>query len=239
MRNYIIYKRLSRVSRSGENLGLDAQQSAIDNFFRHQEVGSYKILGSYEEIETGTKKKVRPQFNAAVEACLENNATLVISKLDRLSRDLGTVLRLQDSKVDFIALDMRDASPLTIHIFSAIAMWEAKSISTRTKAALQAKKEKGFKLGNPQNFTSEHRRLGARSVNRKKAARADAFALKMYPTISYLLNSKHYSVYQVAKELNATNYPTASGKVSVWDVTKVRHCLQRVEASVAQQHKGG
>lgn len=46
-------------------------------------------------------------------------ATLVIAKLDRLSRNLRFIAELQESKVKFVCADMPDANELTIHIFAS------------------------------------------------------------------------------------------------------------------------
>jgi len=236
--NVILYHRVSTVKQGQSGLGLEAQQALVHNYLKNR---PHTILKEFVEVQSSNRKKnkERPMLKEALHLCKEHNATLVVAKLDRMHRNVYATAALIESGIDFICVDNPNVTKFTLQILSCVAEKELEDISLRTSAALQAKKARGDKLGNPQNFTSEHRRLGAMSVNRKKAVQADTFALKMYPTISYLLNSKHYSVYQVAKELNATNYPTASGKVSVWDITKVKHCMQRVEASVAQQHKGG
>jgi DNA invertase Pin-like site-specific DNA recombinase len=85
----------------------------------------------------------------AIEACRRQKAKLVIAKLDRLSRNLSFVAALIDSGVEFLAVDNPHANKLTIHILAAVAQHEREMISERTKAALQAAKARGTKLGNP------------------------------------------------------------------------------------------
>jgi DNA invertase Pin-like site-specific DNA recombinase len=230
MTSYVIYKPMTKESKSGANLGLDAQQTTIDNFLKTQP--AYQVLEIFEEIETGTNKKVRPQLLKALDLCKSKNATLVIAKLDRLARNVHFVSGLMESKVNFVALDMPEATPFSIHIYAAIAEHEARTISARTKAALAEKKRQGFKLGKPENFTTEHKRLGALAVNRMKAQKADNYAVKLFPTLSFLVNSRNLSSNQAARELNRLNIPTPKGKTGNWCATQVVRCLTRVEKMV-------
>ncbi len=52
-----------------------------------------------------------------------------------------------DSGVEFVAVDNPHANKLTIHILAAVAQHERELIGERTKAALQAAKARGVKLG--------------------------------------------------------------------------------------------
>lgn len=199
---YITYFRLSTKK---QDLGLDAQQTIINNFLKADD----EVLASFSEKETGTKKRVQHELSNAIEKCKETGATLLIAKLDRLARNVSFISTLMDSNVEFKALDMPQANKLTIHIFSAIAEHEAELISQRTKAALQELKKKGVKLGNVKNLTQKGRNKGV-ETNRRKAndnpnnrkARAFINSLK--------LQGLNYS--QIAKELNINGFTTSRGK---------------------------
>lgn len=148
MKRFITYLRVS-TNRQGESgLGLEAQRSSVGNFV--QSMGdSGEILREFVEIESG-KKADRPVLREAIRVCKQEGATLLVAKLDRLSRNLNFVTTLQNSKVDFLAADNPHATPFLIHILVAVAEHERSMISSRTKAALEAAQRRGVKLGNPQ-----------------------------------------------------------------------------------------
>ena len=100
-------------------------------------------------MESG-KKADRPVLAEALRECKAKGFTLLVAKLDRLSRNLHFITALQNSKVDFVAADNPHATPFLIHILVAVAEHERNMISSRTKAALEAAKRRGVKLGNLQ-----------------------------------------------------------------------------------------
>jgi DNA invertase Pin-like site-specific DNA recombinase len=129
-----------------------------------------------------------------------------------------------ESKVDFVCCDFPEASPLTLHIMSAVAEHEAKAISTRTKAALAQAKARGVKLGNP-NLTPEGRGIGSiRGIEIIKE-RAEEDAKRVLPTIQ-ALQAKGLSLRGIARELNTMNVKTPRGKL--WTATAVHNALCRV-----------
>lgn len=107
----------------------------------------------------------------AIAEAKRTNSRLVIAKLDRLSRNAAFIFQLRDSGVDFVCADMPDANSLTIEIFAVLAQHEREMISSRTKAALAAKKERGATLGTLQNLDNAARLKGReiRVANAKEA----------------------------------------------------------------------
>ena len=76
------------------------------------------------------------------------DATLIIARLDRLARSVAMIAGLLESDVDFVAADMLLANRFTIYILAAVAGYEARPASERTKAAFAAAKARGRKFGN-------------------------------------------------------------------------------------------
>jgi DNA invertase Pin-like site-specific DNA recombinase len=142
---FVAYYRVSTDRQGKSGLGLEAQQAAVRQYLNG---GSWQLVGEHVEIETG-KRSDRPELVMALDACRRQRAKLVIAKLDRLSRNLAFIATLMDSGVEFVAVDNPHANKLTIHILAAVAEHEREMISERTKAALQAAKARGTRLGNP------------------------------------------------------------------------------------------
>jgi DNA invertase Pin-like site-specific DNA recombinase len=146
--SYVPYYRVSTARQGQSGLGLEAQRAAVAAFV----ADSAQLLGEFVEIESG-KKNQRPQLLAAIAAARAAGATLLIAKLDRLSRNAGFIFALRDSGVAFVCCDMPDANTLTVGLFAVIAQHEREMISKRTIDALTAKKARGAVLGTPANMT--------------------------------------------------------------------------------------
>jgi DNA invertase Pin-like site-specific DNA recombinase len=165
---FVSYVRVSTIRQGQSGLGLDAQRKAISDYLNG---GSWELLGEYVEIESG-KNNDRQELQQALQLCRMTGATLIIAKLDRLSRNLHFISSLQQSNIEFLACDMPTANRFTVHILAAVAQHEREMISARTKAALQAAKARGTVLGTPGNLTSDGVRRGCRNsaIFRKKKA---------------------------------------------------------------------
>jgi DNA invertase Pin-like site-specific DNA recombinase len=108
--------------------------------------GNWTLLAEHTEVESG-KVDTRPELARAISTCRVTGATLVIAKLDRLSRDAAFLLNLEKAGVEFIAADMPNANRLTVRLMAVIAQEEREMTSARTKAALMAAKARGKRLG--------------------------------------------------------------------------------------------
>jgi DNA invertase Pin-like site-specific DNA recombinase len=146
-KSFVSYLRVSTTRQGESGLGLEAQRTSVEHYVRSVPGGA-EIVREYVEVESG-KRSDRPVLQEAIRECKAKGYTLLVAKLDRLSRNLHFVTALQNSKVDFVAADNPHATPFLIHILVAVAEHERNLISSRTKAALQAAKRRGKKLGNP------------------------------------------------------------------------------------------
>lgn len=211
----IAYYRVSTTAQGVSGLGLEAQRKAVRNF------NGGELIQEYTEVESG-KRNDRPQLEAALAACRKHKATLLVAKLDRLSRNAGFLLKLRDSKVDFKAVDMPEADRFTVGIMALVAEREAEMTSKRTREALAAAKARGVKLGNPhQQSREEAGRLGRDVV----MAQADKFAENVVPIIEAIRASGIKTLQGIADSLNARGIQTRRG--GDWHPMTVRNILSR------------
>jgi DNA invertase Pin-like site-specific DNA recombinase len=201
---YIAYYRVSTVKQGASGLGLDAQRHTV-----HQFVRAGAILAEYTEVESGRNNN-RIALDKAIAHAKETGAQLVIAKLDRLSRNVAFIFALKDSGVDFVCADMPDANTLTIGIFAAMAQHERELISERTKAALQAKKAQGFRLGSPQNLTYAAQKKGASVIATQ--SRANPHSKSMIGIIQHL-HEQQMPIPRIADFLNKNGFRTVRGKI--------------------------
>ena len=206
MKKYIAYYRVSRKEQGVSGLGLAAQKSSVEKYVQSQDG---IILENFTEVETGTNKKQRVEIQKAIQMAKDKGATLVIAKLDRLSRNVSFVSNLMDANIEFIAVDMPSANNFTIHIFSALAEQEAKLISSRTTQALAELKKNGVKLGSPDNLTIEARNKGVRTI--KENAQNNDRNRQAQSIISNC-KEKEMTYRQIATFLNELNFKTRYGK---------------------------
>jgi DNA invertase Pin-like site-specific DNA recombinase len=143
---FVAYYRVSSKRQGRSGLGLDAQQVAAAGHVARE---GGRIVREFTEVESGTRRKLkrRKELLAAIEFCRAAKATLLVAKLDRLSRCVLTTATLMRSGVPFVCADNPHATPLTIHILAAVAEDEARAISLRTRESLAAAKRRGVKLG--------------------------------------------------------------------------------------------
>jgi len=218
---FISYLRVSTTKQGQSGLGLEAQRKAVTDYLNG---GNWSLLAEFVEVESG-KKNDRPELNKALAHCKLTGATLVIAKLDRLSRNAHFLLGLQEAGVHFIAADMPTANELTVGIMALVAQEERKAISARTKAALAAAKERGVRLGCPNgaaHLRQYGNELGVEAVKRN----ADERAGKLADVIKEIQTKGITSLKGIADELNRMGVTTARG--GAWYASSVKNLLTRI-----------
>jgi DNA invertase Pin-like site-specific DNA recombinase len=224
-RTFIAYARVSTERQGRSGLGLEAQQAAIHAFLR---AGDRLLAPIYVEVESG-KRTDRPELEKALARCRTTGATLLIAKLDRLSRDAHFLLGLHKAGVEFVAADMPTANRLTVGIMALVAEEEARMISARTKAALAAAKARGQKLGRPAGTvipaTRESTQRGADAAAAGRRMAADRAAHFIVPVIE-ALQAEGTSLAQIARKLSTAGVRTPRGGTG-WTATAVRRALLR------------
>ena len=205
---FVAYYRVSTDRQGRSGLGLQAQQAAVRSY-----LGPAVPIAQFTEIETG-KRNDRPELKQALALCRKRKARLVIARLDRLSRNLSFIATLMDSGVEFVAVDNPHATRLTLHILAAVAEHEREMIAERTKAALQAAKARGIRLG----------RNGADRLAPTYRKAAIERARQLASVLSDMKNAG-MSARQMALQLSARNIPTLTG--AQWHAQTVIRMLDR------------
>src|SRR6516165_1998687 len=172
--NAIGYLRVSTKEQGRSGLGLEAQRAAIESFCNREGI---QVNGWYTEVETGKGSDAldrRPQLAEALTQAKTLRVPVLVSKLDRLSRDVHFISGLMAQRVEFIVTELgRQADPFVLHLFAALAEKERQLISERTRSGLAAARERGAKLG---TRAREASRQQLENAGKASAARADAFA---------------------------------------------------------------
>lgn len=226
MKKTVAYYRVSTQRQGVSGLGLESQKQSVQSFVNQNKS---EIVADFTEIESG-KKNNRAQLMAALQLCKETGATLVIAKLDRLSRDLSFIAELQKSGIEFIACDMPSANKFTVQIMAAFAQHEREMISDRVKSSLKVAKERGKLIGNPQ-FRNAKKRDGVlleyslKGVESIKAnARKNENNVRAISLIKEMRkNNSSWS--EITQNLNKSNYKTAKGKS--FQIVQVQRLAQR------------
>lgn len=213
MHEFVAYYRVSTDRQGQSGLGLEAQRLAVVRFIEGR---GGALRAAFQEIESGRRHTNRPELAAAVEECRRSRATLVIAKLDRLARDVHFIAGLMKSGVEFVAVDMPEATPFMLHIYAAVGEYERQAISERTKAALDAAKARGTRLGNPR---WEESLPGARAA-RKIAPLPPEVVQQM---VEY--RAQGWTFRQIASQLENMGVPTQRGRR--WHPERIRTTLAR------------
>jgi DNA invertase Pin-like site-specific DNA recombinase len=223
MKKIVCYLRVSTARQGSSGLGLEAQLQAVQQYATSM---SASIVATFTEVETG-KLNTRPQLTQALHLAKVTGATLVIAKLDRLSRNAAFLMTLQDAGVKFVAADLPQANNLTIGIMALVAQQEAEAISKRTKEALQAAKKRGKVLGNPNGAAALLRAAkGNTAAVSAIKIKADHHAANLQPVIVSMRSEGINSLGSIAEALNERGMLTPRG--GIWHKTSVSNLLVRI-----------
>lgn len=196
------------------------QERDIALFLEGFNAEPYRVLASFTDVLSGADAD-RPELKAALDLCRKTGATLLVSKLDRLSRKVSTIATLmEDKRITFRVAQMPYADNFQLHIYAALAEQERLFISARTKAALAEAKGRGVQLGGLRDSTMQ--RNAALKAN--AAARADKVAGIVLP-----LRDAGKPLREIADHLNRAGVQTARG--GRWQASQVKRVLDRLSAA--------
>jgi DNA invertase Pin-like site-specific DNA recombinase len=222
---FVAYYRVSTGRQGKSGLGLDAQRAAVTTYLNG---GNWQICDEYTEVESG-KLSARPALDKALAAARLHRASLVVSKVDRLTRSVAFLSRLLEAGVDVRFADLPQIEGATgrfmLQQMVAVAELEAGMISARTKAALAAAKKRGKQLGGNRGVKPTAK-MRARSTAVLQQ-RANARAADIGPTIKSLRAAGAASLRAIAAGLNDAGIPTSRGQ-GKWSAVQVARVLERI-----------
>lgn len=214
---YVAYYRVSTEKQGESGAGLDAQRNDVMKF-TNGDIGA-----EYTDIESGSKFD-RQGLQMAIAYAKMNDATLVVAKMDRLSRNAGDLFAIRDSRISIAICDMPDMDTLKFGIYATFAQHEREMISIRTKKALQARKDAGMILGKTENLTDSGRAIGR--AKHSNNAKNNGNNLRAFVVASDMRkNGDSFGV--IATRLNQFGFQTSRGKAfhpnSVRQLLNVMH----------------
>ena len=213
---YVIYKRVSTKGQGDSGLGLEAQDRDIRLFLDNYAGNDYEVIATFTDVLSGNNSD-RPELTAGIALAKQKKATLLVAKLDRLSRKVSFIANLMDDKnLDLRVAQMPHADKFQLHIYAALAEQEREFISKRTKAALQEAKARGVKLGGV--------RPGHKARQQATKDQADRDAQKVVGLIRPLRDAGS-TLQQIADSLNSSGVTTPRGKQ--WYPSGVKNVLER------------
>ena len=215
MKQFIKYYRVSTRSQADSGLGLSAQQRDIDLYLSTYAEMPWEVIAEFTDVQSG-KDDNRPELQKAMTLAEETGATLLIAKLDRISRRVSFISAIMERKrLNLTVATMPNADKFQLHIYAALAEQEREFISLRTKQALAPLKGTGKLGGNRGNIDK---------ANEAARALADAHATKVMDTVRPLKEAGR-TLQQIANTLNKTGVTTARG--GRWYPTTVKNVLAR------------
>lgn len=196
------YSRVSTEEQADSGAGLEAQKASITAECARR---GWELAEIVEDAGYSAKDLKRPGITDALDRLRRGEAgTLVVAKLDRLSRSLidfaALMERSRKEGWPLVALDLgvdttSPAGEMVANVMATFAQYERRLIGQRTKDALAVKRAAGVRLGRP-------RSLPDGVVARIVAARGAGATLTA-----------------IADGLNADAVPTAQGGLRWWPAT--------------------
>jgi DNA invertase Pin-like site-specific DNA recombinase len=217
----VAYIRVSTAQQGRSGLGIEAQRDAIQRFAATEGI---ELLAEFVEVETGKGSDAldrRPQLSAALSAARRAVCPVIVSKLDRLSRDVAFIAGLMAQRVPFMVADLgSNPDPFMLHLWAALAEKERNLISQRTRDALARAKANGKQLGNRTNL-AEAQAIGRQVV----ADQARQRASNVLPIIHEIQTAGCSTLREIASALNRRGIQTARG--AEWTAMAVKRVMDR------------
>jgi len=238
MKRAVGYLRVSTKEQGRSGLSLAAQRFDIEAFGARE---GFRVGSWYQDVQTGAGNDPLPLRQGLASALKEAKAEhcpLIVSRLDRLSRNVHFIATLMEHKVHFIVAQLgRDCDEFTLHIYACLAEQERKLISERNKAASDVAKRRGRKFGLQLRSRAWQRRvsaLGRAVIVQEAFDRAQAYRVHIEWALKQPgLDGEPISFRAAANKLNARDIASPTGQG--WR----GHALQRMARRLGLHHPPG
>jgi DNA invertase Pin-like site-specific DNA recombinase len=217
----IAYIRVSSRDQGKSGFGLESQRAEIEGFAK---AAGYRIVQVYSEVGSavgGSSLKKRPVLRNAIAHAKSKDWSLIVSRLDRLSRDANEIETLaMASGVKIISARTDGASRcVTILTEAARVQKETEMLSERTRAGIARARQQGATFGNKVNLPKAQR-LGVQTNQKLAHARRQ----ELEPIISKLRAKGATTGSEIARLLNARGLRTPRGQP--WTDANIRRVLR-------------
>ena len=218
---FITYTRVSTQEQGQSRNGIEGQERAIQAFILS---GGHEVLEAFSEVASGKHDEDRrPILKQALAQVKATGATLLVSKLDRLSRNVQFISTLMQEKIRFATVeDGLEVEPFMLHLKAMFAEQELRRISERTKAGLASAKARGVKMGFAAHKDPASAVVARTNAGKTNLANAVRFAQSIAPSIQPLLATMTYA--QIADHLNGLGVRTERN--GTWHPSSVHTVLK-------------
>lgn len=214
--DFVLLYRVSTRKQGADGNGIHAQRRDIELFLKQQK--NPHIVAEFVEVESGAKES-RPVLEEAIATCKKYKCPILVSKVDRLTRDVETLGRLtKDKELQIKVASLPNAENFQIHLFGILGAEERRFISSRTRSAMAEAKKRGVKFGNPE----------LANLNRTRKQSAKIYAVENGKLIQTLRNEGK-TLRQICEVLNESGIKTRNG--GNFNPVQVHRILKRIAES--------
>lgn len=221
MEKFIIYTRVSTARQGESGLGLEAQLRGCTAYIESK---NGRLLNEYREVESGWKAKHRPALQAALKEAREQNAALVVWKLDRLGRRMLQLLKIiEESRVKVVIASDPNINDFMLKQMMIMAEHESKIKSERVKDMYESKRKRNpsacFGCG-----TAE--KVKAMNEGKKESALMNPRSRQAAAVVSEMVKQGQ-SLRAIADRLNRFGFLTPSGQMK-WYASSVKNLVNKL-----------
>lgn len=204
----VVYYRVSTKKQGESGLGLEAQRTYVQHFYPQEPIAEFTEKISGKDVCN------RPQLRQAIELCKKHKATLVVAKIDRLSRNTEQALHIYSGLEGRLeSCDIPNLDKFTLTLFMAIADREGELISLRTKAALKEKVKRAgeWRTASEPFLSGDASEMGVAAMKEKAQTNENnrRAAALVKPLRDNPRNGKVPTWREIAQELNNGGFKTS------------------------------